>query len=258
MKKKVIYYTDELNDDFCPIQKKAIKIDEKYKYINSNIFWKIGAFIVYRIFVFPFALLYSKLKFNIKIINKKVIKPYRKKNYFLYGNHTQVPGDGFFPNLISYPKRNYMIVSPENVSTKGTKNIMMMLGALPLPDNLSASRNFLNALNTRCKENAAITIYPEAHIWPYYTDIRPFNSTSFKYPIRFKAPSFSFTITYSKRKFFKTPKITMYIDGPFYADENLSLKEQEINLRNKIYSTMKERAKSNTYEYIKYVKNKED
>lgn len=254
MKQKTIYYSDELNDDFSPVRKEPVKIDGDYKYINNNFFWKLGAFIVYRIIIFPFAFFYSKLKFNIKIINKKLIKPFKRKNYFLYGNHTQIPGDAFFPNLISYPKRNYVVVNSENVSTKGTKNLMMMMGAFPLPDTISATKNFIKSLDIRCKQNAAITIYPEAHIWPYYTDIRPFESNSFRYPIKYTAPTFSFTITYKKRKYRKTPKIIMYIDGPFYPDKNLDLKQQEKDLRDKVYSKMKERVKLNTCEIIKYVK----
>ena len=44
---KILYYENELEDDFAVnngnIQK--VKIDENYKYIHKNIFWKIGAFI---------------------------------------------------------------------------------------------------------------------------------------------------------------------------------------------------------------------
>lgn len=254
MKKKIVYFSDELNDDFSPIRKTPIKIDGNFKYVNNNFFWKLCAFVVYRIIIYPFAYLFSKIKFHIKIVNKKVIKPYKHQNYFLYGNHTQVPGDAFFPNMISYPKRNYFIVNAENVSTKGTKNFMMMLGALPLPDTLPATRNFLKAIDIRCKQNSVITIYPEAHIWPYYTDIRPFTSASFKFPIRYNAPTFAFTTTYVKRKYSKKPKIILYVDGPFFKNETLDEKEQVEDLRNQVYNAMKQRAKSSTYEYIKYVR----
>ena len=256
MEKKVIYYKS-LQEDHSNIDRKSIKIDENYKYINNNPLWKIASFIVYRIFVYPFAYLYSKMKFGVKLVNKKAIKPYKKQCYYLYGNHTQVPGDGFFPNLISYPKRNYVLVCSENVSLKGTKNLMMMIGAFPLPTTIGGSKNFIKSLDKRCKQNAAITIYPEAHIWPYYTSIRPFSSDSFRYPIKYRAPTFSFTVTYKKRKHRKTPKIYIYIDGPFYPNENLDIKEQKEELKNIVYQTMLNRSKESNYEYIKYVKDEE-
>ena len=55
-----------------------------------------------------------------------------------------------------------------------------------------------NAIDQIVADKKTILIYPEAHIWPYYTKIRPFPSTSFRYPIKFNVPSFSITTTYQK------------------------------------------------------------
>ena len=52
----------------------------------------------------------------------------------------------------------------------------------------------------------------------------------------------------------KKPKITVYVDGPFYPKPELHGKEQEIELRNQIYNCMVERSKNSTYEYYKYYK----
>ena len=48
-----------------------------------------------------------------------------------------------------------------------------------------------------------------------------------------------------------------YLDGPFYADKELDLKEQEQNLRNQVYEKMLERSKLNNVEIIKYIKKSE-
>ena len=85
-----------------------------------------------------------------------------------------------------YPKRNFLIVNPVNISLKGTGTLVEMLGAMPIPSNKSAMKNFLNAIKQKINKGYAITIYPEAHIWPYYTKIRPFKDVSFKYPIQLK------------------------------------------------------------------------
>jgi len=39
MDKKIIYYEDELNDEFSKVKIIPRNIDENYKYINKNIFW---------------------------------------------------------------------------------------------------------------------------------------------------------------------------------------------------------------------------
>ena len=57
-----------------------------------------------------------------------------------------------------------------------------------------------------------------------------------------------------KRRFSKNPKMVTYVDGPFFADENLSPKEKRRSLRNQVFETMCERSKLNEVELIKYEK----
>lgn len=257
MKKKIIYYNDELNDDIVNIKRDTIVIDENYKYIKKNIFWKIGQFIVYKIFVRPFAYIYVKIKFHHKIVNRKILKKYKNTGYFIYGNHTLMAGDAFIPNVVNFSKDTKIIVHPDNISIPATRGIIEMCGALPIPTTLSATKSFLNAIEYNLKKKNVIQIYPEAHIWPYYTGIRPFVSTSFKYPIKFDVPTFVLTNTFHKRKFSKTPKIITYIDGPFYANESLQSKDREESLRNHVFETMKKRSENNSYEYYTYIKEKD-
>lgn len=256
-KRKIIYYTDELNDEFSLAQISPRTIDGNYTYIHNSFFKRLTHFFWYRIIAFPIAFLYTKLKFHHKIVNQSVIKPYKKNGYFLYGNHTQDIGDAFMPNMINKGKDKYIIVHPNNVSMPVLGKITPSLGALPLPDDMTAYKSFVKAIEQRIKENKAVVIYPEAHIWPFYTKIRPFVDTSFQYPIKLDVPSFCFTNTYQKRRFSKKPKIVTYIDGPFFPNRNLSIREQRADLRNQIYSCMCKRAESSTVAWIEYIK-KED
>lgn len=97
-------------------------------------------------------------------------------------------------------------------------------------------------------------IYPEAHIWPYYTKIRPFKDSSFRYPVQYQCPVICFTNTYQKRKHSKKPQIVTYVDGPFYPDAKLRGKEQKADLRNRVYEQMKERSSRNTLVLATYIK----
>lgn len=257
MKKRIIYYKDGDND-VTKIKRNTIIIDENYKYIKKNIFYKICQFIVYKLFVRPFAYIYIKVKFHQKTVNKKVLKGYKKKGYFIYSNHTLMAGDAFIPNVINFPSDTKIIVHPDNISIRGTKTIIEMCGAIPIPSTISATKNFLNGIEYYLNKGNTIQVYPEAHIWPYYTDIREFTSASFKYPIKFNVPTFVMTNTFHKRKLTKTPKIITYIDGPFFIEEEISNKEKEEKLKNLVYEKMKERSKLNTYEYYQYIKEKDN
>lgn len=250
---KIIYYEDELNDEFSDAKITPRQIDETYVYIHKNPFWNIASFLMQNIVSMPLKLIYAKLKFRIKYIGKEKLKTEKNKGYFIYANHTQQFADTFIPSIANYPKRNYFIVNPENVSIKFLKRISELLGAIPIPGNIKAMKNFINAIENRINHNFSITIYPEAHIWPYYTKIRPFKTVSFKYPISLDVPAFCMTNTYQARKNNKV-KIVTYIDGPFYANKELNIKEQQQDLRNRIYECMVQRSRNSNIEYIKYKK----
>lgn len=256
-KRKIIYYSDELNDEFSLAQITPKKIDKNYKYVHKSLFKKFTRFFWYRIVFFPIAYFHSKIRFCQRVENAAVIKPYKKGGYFLYGNHTQDIGDAFLPQMINKGKSKYIIVHPNNVSMPVLGKLTPSLGAIPLPDDMVAYKNFINAISTRIFEKKCVVIYPEAHIWPYYTKIRPFPDTSFQYPIKLGVPAFCFTNTYQKRRFSKKPRIVTYVDGPFFPNPDLPFKEQRAELRNSIYQAMCKRAQCSTVEKIKYIKKDE-
>ena len=120
-KNKIIYYKNELNDEFSEAQIKPIKIDENYKYEHKNPFWNLCSILIQNVLSVPIKILYSTIKFKIKYVGKEKIKPYRKQGYFIYANHTQPFADTFITSRAIYPKRSFLIVNPENVSMKGLK-----------------------------------------------------------------------------------------------------------------------------------------
>lgn len=253
-KQQINYYLDELNDEFSEAKITPRVIDGSYKYLHKNIFWNLAHFLVQNVLSVPIKVLYAKIKFRLKYVGKEKLKKYKKQGYFIYANHTQSFADTFITSNANYPKRNYLIVNPENVSIKYVGNLIQLFGAIPIPSNKEGMKNFLHAIEHHINKGRSITIYPEAHIWPYYTKIRPFKNVSFKYPIELDKPSFCITNTYQERDNGKV-KITSYIDGPFWPNKNLgSIKEQKQDLRDRIYNTMVERSKNSNYEVIKYVK----
>lgn len=256
---KIIYYKDELNEEFSTAKILPRKIDENYKYIHKSVIWNAIAFLLQNVLSVPIKFLYAKIKFKIKYVGKEKLKPYKKQGYFIYGNHTQIFADTFITSNTNYPKKNFFIVNPENVSMKFLGNVVEMLGAIPIPGNKEAMKKFLEVIEKRIKDGNSVTIFPEAHIWPYYTKIRPFKTVSFKYPVQLNVPIFSVTNTYqSYGKKNDKVRIVTYVDGPFFPDDGCkTMKEKQQNLRDKVYKKMVERSQNSNIEVIKYVK-KED
>ena len=252
--RKVIYYKDELNDEFSSAKITPRKIDENYKYKHGKV-WDFCSWVIQNVISMPIKVGYAKLKFRIKFVGKEKLKDYKSSGYFVYANHTQAFADTFIPSIAVFPKRNFLIVNPENISVKPFGGLIEMLGAIPVPGNKTAMKNFLDVINEKMEKDYSITIYPEAHIWPYYTGIRNFKSVSFKYPVEFKKPVFCVTNTYQKcGKSMDKVRIVSYVDGPFFADESLSVREQKEELRNRVYECKVERSRNSNVEVVRYVK----
>lgn len=257
MKEKTFYYKDELSDDFAQENIKPIKIDSNYKYIHKNVLWKIMSFIIYRVLAMPIAFIYSKVFFGLSFKNREVLKKCKDTGYFIYGNHTQKIIDTFIPTLGNFPRKCHIVAHPDNVAVPILGTFNKMMGGFPIPTDIKAVKNFLDAMEQFILEKNVISIYPEAHVWPYYSKIRSFTSTSFKYPVKMNKPVFVFTTTYKRRKFLR-PKIIVYIDGPYFPNKKLNLKEAQKELRDKVYNKMCYRSKNTDIEYYKYIKDEKN
>lgn len=251
---KTIYYK-QYTDDVVTSKNQEYKLKDNYKWIHNNILYSFCSWIVY-IFAYIISWFYCKFGLHIKIENRKILNKYKKQGYFLYGNHTQPIGDVFTPAHVCKYKRIYVLASQANLGVAGIGKILPMLGALVVPNNIKQMIMLNKAINKRIEEKKCVVIYPEAHVWPYYTGIRPFPKTAFKFPVTTNSLSFVMTTTYYKRKFGKKPGIRVYVDGPFVPDNTLSKKEREEKLCTQIYECMVERSKNSNYEYIKYKKEK--
>lgn len=253
MKQKIYYYSDEVNDDFAGTHIKNKPLPENYVYLNKGFWLKLRRFILYYCIIRPITFFYNKIIKRVTYVNKKVMKPYKKRGCFIYGNHTSMILDAFNPSYIAFPRPADVIINSDATSIKGLGWLLKTIGGLPIPKNFKGMKVFNAAVAEAVEKKHWIAIYPEAHIWHYYTKIRPFPSVSFSYPVKLKTPVFSYTMVYKKRRFSKYPKRKVCIDGPFFADETLPIKEAVNKLRDEVYSAMCARAEESDCEYIKYV-----
>ena len=251
--KRQIFYTSEESDDFSPVSVNAKTIDKRYVYPHKkSALWRGFSTFVYRAIATPLAALYCKIKLGDKYIGRKKLRSVRGGCFF-YMNHTMLTGDALTPNVAVFPRRNYMIVHPDNVSLPIIGKITPMLGALPLPGDAGSARGFSVEISEIIRRGGSVTVYPEAHVWPYFTGIRNFPSASFSYPVRLGAPVFALTRTFS-RGIFGRVKSTVYIDGPFYPDPSMSAPMAREALADAVRSAMRERAALSTFAPIEYIK----
>lgn len=255
--KKTVYYSDPLNDDFADNGIRTTKVGNSFRYLRRSYVWNGCARFLYYVIAIPIVFVISKCYLGVRFENRRVLRKIKKQGYFLYANHTRGL-DAFIPALAAYPRRAFLISNPDAVSIPFLRNIVLMLGAVPVPTETHALKKFHEALYTHYERHRAIAIYPEAHIWPFYTGIRPFPDTSFSYPVKVGAPAIAMVTTYRVRRglfsFCKKPGMTITLSEPFYPDASLSPRKAREKLRNEVHDfmvkTVNERENA---EYIRYV-----
>lgn len=246
-------YYQTFTDDFVESNNQTFRLPDNYIWIHKNLFYRMICKFLYLVTVL-FAFLYCRFGLHVIIKNRSLLKECKKSGCFLYGNHTNPTGDAFIPVDIFALQHVYVVASPANLGIPILGPLLPMLGALPLPDTISGMKKLHEAIHIRVMEKSCVVFYPEAHVWPWYTKIRPFPAASFSFPVETGAMSFCMTTTYQERKPGKRPGITVYLDGPFYPDASLSKKEQKERLRDSIYDCMVNRSRNSTYHYINYEK----
>lgn len=253
---KTIYYAS-FSDDVIVNANQDYTLPGDYRWMDDGRKGRFLSRIVYGAAVI-FSFFYTKLVWHMKVENQEVLSSAGDRGYFLYANHTQPFGDVFFPAWVNLKKRIYVIVSQANYGLPVIGKLLPYLGALPLGKDLKGMENLRKAVDRRIQEKKCVVVYPEAHVWPYYTKIRPFSDTAFHYPVNLGAPVFAMTTTYQKRKNGKRPRITIYVDGPFFPDTSLSKRAQRQTLCAQVRAAMTRRSQMSNCEYVTYVQRKPD
>lgn len=257
-KKKIVFYSDPINDDFGTAHEHPKDTYKHFKFYRKGLdrFWC-------DLFTFAFAMPIIKLigfihGYRIKgLINLKRAR-WVKSGVFVYSNHVGI-FDVAFAVTIGMPKRVNFVGYDDALTIPVAKHLVRPLGFIPTPRNpldLLKFQEVLKFYSATHKE--AIVIYPEAHLWPEYTGVRDFKRTSFRYPAKFNQPVLPIYFARRKKRGLyrlkrKNP-VTMYVGELIYPKEELNEKENAKYLGDSCYNFMKHICdtipQDSTYEYV--------
>lgn len=260
MRDPVVYYDDPLRDDFADNHISTREVGADFDYLPAGILYNTFGTLLYYLIAIPLVWILAKICLGLRMKNRKVLRSVRGAAFYLYGNHTQNL-DAVIPALAAFPQRAYVIAHRDAVSIPGLRTIVQMLGAIPVPSNLSGMGPFAEALERRAEAGACIGIYPEAHVWPYYTGVRPFKAASFRYPARSGRPVVAMAATYRPRRLLfwsLRPAMTVTFSEPMYPEPGLSPRQTQEELRRRVYEFLvKETSRPGNVAYIQYLPREE-
>lgn len=250
-KEPPVRYYSSFSDDFSQTACQDYVLPEQYRWVRSDWRSRLRSGIIYAA-ALAFSSVYCRLFLHVRIRGSRLLRQDKNSGIFLYGNHTQPIGDVFDPALACFPRRIYTLASPANLGIPVLGRLLPYLGALPIPGSIAGMKELSQALALRLEQKACIVVYPEAHVWEYCTQIRPFSDTSFKYPVKYGVPAYCMTAVYRKRLLGRRPSCTLYIDGPFLPDASLPPRRQASELHRQIYACMVARSRQSNCSYIRY------
>lgn len=254
---KKTYHYHSFDEDIIKNAGQDYKLPPNYKWINDGKLHTIGYGILYAI-VKLIARIYCRFFMRVRFIGREAINECRGRGCFVYANHTQPFGDVIIPAIAAERHRIAVVVSPANLGIPVIGRFLPGLGAVPIPDDRKRMNEFIDTLKTLIDSGHCVFIYPEAHVWPYYTGIRPFSTSSFHYPVELDAPVFCMTMTYQKCGTGR-PKTTCYIDRcDVPAEKGINKRMQIHMLRNAVCNCMKMRSSRSNYQYCEYIKMEEE
>lgn len=254
MRTKTVYYSDPMTDDFATLNIHTKPVGAGFPFVRKGFLWRFTESLLYYLVAAPIIWVISKIYLGLRFENRNSLRQLKDTGYFLYGNHTRAL-DAFLPALSAFPKKAYVVSNPDAVSLPGLQWLVLMLGVIPIPNQFSGMRQFMETISHRCQEGNCIAIFPEAHIWPFCTQIRPFSDISFRYPIRENVPIVAMVTTYRRRRglfhFLRRPAMTVTFSAPIYPRKDLTPKQAQEDLRTRVYDFMVETA--STKENITYI-----
>lgn len=251
-RQRPIYYYQNFEEDFVQAPQQNLRLPLDYSWQQSNNFSQQLKSRISTRLARAFSYLLCNYYLKIKFSQAQILIPYQQQGLFLYCNHTLMVGDAFWPFQLFKQQKIALIAEPANLSLPVIGKLLPWAGALITPSYSHQMPQFLTAIAHRIKTNEAVIIYPEAHVWPYYTGIRPLNLAAFHYPVRYRAPSFCATVTYQRPLHGQRPQITIYVDGPFWPDQQQTSKQQQLQLQRQITTCLQKRSTFSNYEYIIY------
>lgn len=224
-------------------------VNEKYKYVPTNTFFRIISWIVYYIIAVPILSILLKLVYDLKIEGKENIKNLQG-GAITVSNHVLVLDCAMVGLAVCGKKKIFYTTQSESFQIPFVRKLIKLLRAIPIPKEVKNKERMVKEISNLLKDNKFVHFYPEAILYPYCNKIRHFKNGAFDLAIKNDVPVVPIVIKFRQpkgiRKILKRKKdATLKILEPIYF-ENILKEESQDNLDNNLKNNLENNSKSNS------------
>jgi len=215
-------FNEHLDTNIAPY----IPVDKDYKYLPTNIFAKTKRALQTAFIIKPFCKETNKL-FQTEVVGKENLKCI--KSAIVVCNHVNKL-DCMAVRYALAPKKVYFTAAEFNNMQGFLGDMMRAGGLLPMSQNFSAQKNFLQATTKLLQSKNFITFFPERAEWWCYEKPRPQFDGAYKMAVQNNVPVIPVFITFrgteeSRKSPLGIKQFVVHILKPIVASSKLTAKE---------------------------------
>lgn len=250
------YPSDPHGHMIAPKQVRKDNLNKDFPYYRNDFWYNLGRVIIEFILIVvgvPYFYLRYGLIVNGKK-NRKLLKKQIKKGAITICNHIF---DEDYPAIrcAMAPTMGYVSMWKNN-HLRRMGYIIRFSGSIPVPTNdASATISMMRGVDRCLQDGNWLHIYPEASMFYFYHEIRPFVDGTFLFSARNNKPIFPMAFSYRPAKgLYKlwkkkgAPLINLNFGEPIYPNPNLSFRESIKDLSERGYAAVKKLMEDNTPE----------
>lgn len=190
--------------DYLPQGKHYVTPDGNFKFVKTNVFYKISCFLC-RTITFLFGPIVCAF-LGLRVRGRKNLKALKHRGAICVCNHVSYVDTLFIKQAVGH-YRSYHTGAPWNNRSGFGGFLLRRAGFLSLGGNIAAMRNFKTTVGDLLQKGAIINYYPEHALWQHYKKPRPLKSGAFKTAAAFGVPVLPLFVTFEGK--FERPVINI-------------------------------------------------
>lgn len=204
-----------------------VVLDENYPYLQKGFRWKVQRATAWVLYTFILSWL-VRLTHGLRVCDKKKLRKHQKefKNGAITICNHVFEWDTICLSIAMGNRKFYFPAWAGNlVGPNGP--LIRMAGGIPIPESIKAMKVFKAAMEEVFETNTWVHYFPEAAMWYFYPDIRPFKKSAFQQAVKYNRPIIPMAYSFRPRKgitklFTKNPCADLHIGDALFPDPELS------------------------------------
>ena len=217
------------------------RVDERYRFVNRNIFFRLGSALLFYVIAVPLLDIVARLFFGLKITGKKNMR-YLKGGAVTVTNHVHIL-DSPMVACTLFPRKPFFATLKANFEIPVVRRLVRLLGGVPIPESPKALHAFMESMRVQLEKGRIVHFYPEASLWPWHDELRPFRNGAFHLAVRSDVPVLPMVFTFREPgklmgKLRKKPLVTLRIGAPEYPVKTGSERSRVLQMRSAVQEAM--------------------